>query len=113
MNQTQAEIRQFKKDFYTTNSGKCHYCGVSEEKCRKFFSKGGDGFKSSRNGRRGKKLEVDKVDPLKPYKNSNCVLACYVCNNAKSNFSLEFFKPQIKGIKKSWSLVNDNGRFKK
>lgn len=63
----------------------CHYCqlpGDTTEYYGKFF----------REGRRGKNLEVDKMDSTKPYSPDNCVLACYPCNNAKSDvFSYEDF----------------------
>jgi 5-methylcytosine-specific restriction endonuclease McrA len=41
-----------------------------------------DGF---RKGRRGFNLEVDRKNPKGKYSPNNCVLACYPCNNAKSD----------------------------
>ncbi len=38
-----------------------------------------------RGGRRGKRLEVDRMISDQPYSPDNCVLACYPCNNAKSD----------------------------
>jgi len=38
-----------------------------------------------RYGRRGKRLEVDRIESKEPYSPENCVLACYPCNNAKSD----------------------------
>lgn len=52
-----------------------------------------------REGRRGKRLEVDRMDSRKSYTPENCVLACYPCNNAKSDvFSYEQFLEIGKGI---------------
>jgi hypothetical protein len=56
----------------------CHYCHLSGDTINKY----GRWF---REGRRGHNLEVDKKDNSKPYSPENCVLACYPCNNAKSD----------------------------
>jgi len=65
--------------------GKCHYCklpGDTKDKYRGYF----------RDGRRGLHLEVDRKEYDQPYSPRNCVLACYPCNNAKSDvFSYEEF----------------------
>lgn len=64
----------------------CEYCnlpGDTEILYRKTF----------RRGRRGLRLEVDRRDNDGLYSPCNCVLACYPCNNAKSDvFSYEEFK---------------------
>ena len=63
----------------------CHYCSLPGD-TNKYY---GTTF---RNGNRGSRLEVDKKDNKKPYSPSNCVLACYPCNNAKSDvFTYEEF----------------------
>jgi len=60
----------------------CHLPGCTIEYYGKLF----------RQGRRGLTLEVDRKDNTQPYSPSNCVLACYPCNNAKSDiFSYEDF----------------------
>ena len=42
---------------------------------------------ATRGGKRGKRLELDRVNPNLPYDNlDNIVWCCYWCNNAKSNF---------------------------
>ena len=38
-----------------------------------------------RKGKRGLHLEVDRMNNDKGYSPNNCVLACYPCNNAKSD----------------------------
>ena len=59
-------------------SYRCFYCHLE-----------GDTFKHYgkyfRFGRRGKRLEVDRIESKEPYSPGNCVLACYPCNNAKSD----------------------------
>jgi hypothetical protein len=60
----------------------CHLPGDTKEHYGKWF----------REGRRGQRLEVDRIESKKPYSPKNCVLACYPCNNAKSDvFSYEEF----------------------
>jgi len=45
-----------------------------------------------RGGRRGQNLEVDRIESKELYSPDNCVLACYPCNNAKSDvFSYQEF----------------------
>ncbi|OQB73605.1 MAG: hypothetical protein BWX92_03312 [Deltaproteobacteria bacterium ADurb.Bin135] len=64
----------------------CKYCslpGDTSEHYKKHF----------RKGKRGVRLEVDRKDNTKPYSPENCVLACYPCNNAKSDvFSSQEFE---------------------
>jgi len=65
----------------------CHYCHLPGD-TKIYYGK------DFREGRRGLCLEVDRKDNDKPYSKENCVLACYPCNNAKSDvFSYpEFLK---------------------
>jgi 5-methylcytosine-specific restriction endonuclease McrA len=71
---------------------KCHYCGVLEEEVQKIvvtglltskrFPQNGN---TGRGQARGMWLEVDKFNPNELYSIENCVLACYFCNNDKSD----------------------------
>jgi hypothetical protein len=56
----------------------CYYCCLPGDTKDHF----GHWF---REGRRGKRLEVDRIISKDPYSPENCVLACYPCNNAKSD----------------------------
>jgi len=58
--------------------GRCEYChlpGDTQHYYQKWF----------RDGRRGQRLEVDRIESKASYSPDNCVLACYPCNNAKSD----------------------------
>jgi len=66
-------------------NGLCEYChlpGDTETYYHKHY----------RDGRRGFNLEVDRKDSNREYSAGNCVLACYPCNNAKSDVFSEFLK---------------------
>jgi len=58
--------------------GVCHYCHLPGDTW-KFYKR------RFRNGRRGISLEVDRKRSSEQYSPENCVLACYPCNNAKSD----------------------------
>lgn len=63
------------------------------------------GFPEKPLGKPRRFLEVDRLnnDLVKGYKKSNCVLACYPCNNAKSNiFDGDEFCIIGKAIKTVW-----------
>lgn len=63
----------------------CEYCHLPGDTCTYYY-------RHFRNGRRGFNLEVDRKDSNGEYSPENCVLACYPCNNAKSDvFSYEEF----------------------
>ena len=86
------EWRTDKSSFYTwykkqvdKQKGLCEYCHLPGD-TKEYYGK------AFRQGRRGLTLEVDKKDNVEPYSPLNCVLACYPCNNAKSDvFSYEEF----------------------
>lgn len=72
------------------------YCGISEKDCK-------DLLHTKRAATRGQHLEVERRIPDDDYNTKNCILACYVCNNAKSDFmSKEEFKELIPGIQAFW-----------
>lgn len=79
------QFYQWYEKRFEQQKGRCEYCHLpGNTKC--YY---GQWF---RDGRRGKRLEVDRIESKKPYSPENCVLACYPCNNAKSDvFSYEEF----------------------
>ena len=94
-----------KADIYQklrAKSDRCHYCGIREGD---FWHVYGRYF---RGGRRGRRLELDRRDPKnKHYTLANCVLACYPCNDAKSDiFSYREFKVIGRAIRRVWKKKN-------
>ncbi len=55
---------------------------------------------ATRGGKRGRRLEIDRINPSLSYDRlENLVWCCYWCNNAKSNFfTKEEFMPIAKII---------------
>lgn len=81
--------------------GTCCYCGVHKEDLAQ------DEVFDNSNRRRGGRLEIERVVTFPKSKNlyteKNCRLACFICNNAKSDFlSVQDFYPIAKGIHTFW-----------
>jgi hypothetical protein len=83
----------------------CNYCGTSSISTLKLYNDAISGARHNwtRGGKRGKRLELDRVDPFKKYDElKNLVWCCYWCNNAKSNFfTKDEFEPIAKEIGKA------------
>ncbi|MCK4358588.1 MAG: DUF4332 domain-containing protein [Candidatus Cloacimonetes bacterium] len=97
---------EFKKEIFFKDNEKdkriCYYCGISEAQIEILVNE----FKirTKRFYSRGKTMEIDQREPEKGYNESNIVLACYWCNNAKSDEFDEYeFIPIAKEIKKALS----------
>lgn len=60
---------------------RCNYCGISEGVIAKLK----EDKKIYTKRQRGNSLEFDRKEAYKEYEFSNIVLACYWCNNAKSD----------------------------
>lgn len=87
-------------DWYKSQPSTCGYCGIEEKKLRELF--GGDKpFLETKRGR-GKSLELERRDSKSnEYSEVNCILACYLCNNHKSDLISEedhkkYFTGQIR-----------------
>jgi hypothetical protein len=75
--------------WYINKPKKCYYCRCTEENIKKFR----EITESKRYVTRGKSFEIERLKD-DGYSENNCVLACYWCNNAKSDvFTPEEFKP--------------------
>ena len=88
-------------DIDVFNEG-CRYCGITNERSHELYEmqRNGQRIDATRRGKRGKRLELDRVNPNLPYDNlDNLVWCCYWCNNAKSNFfTLNEFLPIANAI---------------
>jgi 5-methylcytosine-specific restriction endonuclease McrA len=105
-----------KRNFYEwfKNQPKnCAYCGIEESKLQELFNADTPTLKTKRG--RGKVLELERRDTdSNEYSPKNCVLACYICNNHKSDLisetdHLKYFAPAIKEyLDTKHSKINDN-----
>ena len=107
---------EFKK-WYNEQEKKCCYCGVEEKVVQEIVMTGklpSNRFPKngivSRGRARGIYLEVDRKNPKKNYSADNCELACYFCNNDKSDVFDEsqypkFFKNRATFLRGLLSLV--------
>jgi hypothetical protein len=75
-------LTQFEKQ-----NGCCYYCKTEESVLTTLFEKK---YASVKRPNRGKHLEVERRDSdSNKYNKTNCVLACYFCNNDKSDIFSE------------------------
>jgi hypothetical protein len=75
--------------WYENTPKKCYYCGITEEELSKLSLK------------KGKKLQIERIDPTKGYTLDNIVLACYKCNSIKSNI---FTAEEMKEIAQKYKI---------
>jgi hypothetical protein len=99
------------KNQYEHQEGKCYYCEVEEKVVAKFFEKKYHaGHAGKRN--RGKHLEIERKDATllnNLYNGENCVLACYFCNNDKSDiFSEDESREYLKDRKRFLNAQIEN-----
>jgi len=82
---------------YKRDGRRCHYCRIKEEDFIRIWGS----FYGGKT--RGKRLEIDRKDNNKGYTEENCVLACAICNNAKSDkFTDEEFRKLGRVIREIW-----------
>jgi 5-methylcytosine-specific restriction endonuclease McrA len=88
---------ELRNQLYERDGTKCHYCGIEE---KDFVPIWGEFYGGKK---RGSTLEVDRKDNRRGYEIENCVLACAVCNNAKSDkFAYDEFRRVGDVIKEIW-----------
>jgi len=80
-----ATFDEFWRWFQLSKFGEgCHYCGTTNDQSSRLYEMRKT---RTRGGKRGKRLELDRINPDLPYDClDNLVWCCYWCNNAKSNF---------------------------
>ena len=93
-------LKEFEK--MTKDETTCSYCGISLDQIKAL----GENKKlnNKRSDTRGYTLEIDRKLPNLEYSKENCCMACYWCNNAKTDeFSPKEFKPIARGINEIWN----------
>jgi 5-methylcytosine-specific restriction endonuclease McrA len=102
---------------YKKQKGKCFYCGLSEEQAEELFDIGWRAGEPLTKRGRGWHLEIDRKAPNNSYDDeSNLVLACYWCNNAKTDtFTHAEFKKVGAVFKEIWQkrLAKNQSRARK
>lgn len=110
-NQIDYDIDQeaFRKFFgEDAKNRKCAYCGISEADIKKLL--GENKILRKNIDIRGKFMEIDRKDPKKGYihrgeDDTNIVICCYWCNNAKiDEFDADEFKPIGDAIREAWKV---------
>lgn len=88
------DLRLWYKDQFKEQNGKCFYCKTSFFDIKRLIDdKKLNGRLIGHGGYRGKYPEIECLENEKRYLKGNCVLACYYCNNDKSNvFSAKEYK---------------------
>ncbi len=76
-------------NWYREQPQKCHYCGTSQDDLRKLFDPERKIFKPQKEAWKNGTLQIERRDSDGGYCESNCVLACILCNNAKSDLISE------------------------
>jgi hypothetical protein len=96
-------------EWYEKQEQKCGYCGITQDNLYKLFSKDNRILPILDNKRVYEKvakrssgtLEIERLDSSIDYDSKNIILACPLCNNAKSNLIdeknwKEIFVPAMK-----------------
>lgn len=77
----------------------CHYCKITKSEIEKL----GENLKLNKKSFRGWTLEIDRLNSNFEYYPKNCVMACYWCNNAKTDeFTESEFLKIGETINKIW-----------
>lgn len=84
----------------------CYYCHITEDKINQLT----DSFLLYKKSFRGWSLEVERFNSNLEYTKKNCTMACYWCNNAKTDeFTEEEFAKVGEVIEQIWEeRLNDN-----
>jgi hypothetical protein len=94
---------------YDKQKGKCYYCETEERIIAKLFE---NKYQNRKRTKRGKHLEIERRNStLNAYNADNCVLACYFCNNDKSDIFdeleyLDYLKDRNRFLKTEFEKLN-------
>jgi 5-methylcytosine-specific restriction endonuclease McrA len=100
------EKEKLREQLYKRDGTKCHYCGIEEKEFTSIWEK-----KFYGSGRRGQRLEIDRKDNKHGYTMENSVLACALCNMAKSDFlTYDEFKKVGNVIREIWQERKNSAR---
>jgi len=95
---TNKEKRQLRNQLYERDGRTCHYCGIAEGEFTIIW-----GQRFYGGIKRGQILEIDRKGNNLEYNLANCVLACAICNMAKSDkFTYDEFKKVGDIIRAVW-----------
>ncbi len=77
----------------------CDYCGITISQVKELANN----YKLYKKNNRGWSLEIDRKNSNYEYTTDNCVMACYWCNNAKTDeFTYDEFKEIGHAIRQIW-----------
>ncbi|MCT7485287.1 hypothetical protein N5T98_00380 [Aliarcobacter cryaerophilus] len=80
----------------------CYYCGINIDQIEDLGKN--SKLHNKRSDTRGYSLEIDRKHANLEYSEENCCMACYWCNNAKTDeFTEDEFKNIACGINISWN----------
>ena len=87
----------------------CYYCGIPE----KFIKRVYWDIRGTKRPATRIRLELERLDPCGNYNSENVVLACFNCNNCKSDiFTHNEFKAIGKTIEKIWKEIVEENNIK-
>lgn len=97
--------------WYQKQKKMCYYCKITEDDLKYISDNNKEVLPSARSVTRGRNFEIDRKIDTKAYNEGNCCLACYWCNNAKSDcFTPEEFEPIGKAIGATIRKIIDNSK---
>ncbi len=86
----EAFLAWYKKQMNKSNEIPCGYCGITEPKLKLIVKNRGGKLTLNKKSKRSRgTMEIERVNSNKGYTNDNCIMACPLCNNAKSNLISE------------------------
>ncbi|WP_052768375.1 hypothetical protein [Campylobacter lari] len=68
--------------WYKKQEKECYYCKIAQSDIANLFK---NKLITSKKPSFNSSLQIERLDPDKGYNEENCVLACCICNNAKSD----------------------------